>query len=116
MITLLQRIIKADLFDRGNPRNLSIRSHHSATSRLHYWNVFWDHLPRDHHQLKTPNPEQSEQGCNLKRQYLPIYLASKPIQTKVIAWGKQILPLALASCTYLWVFVVIAGGPEKRIE
>ena len=66
---------KADLFDGVIP-NLSIRSHHSAASRLHYWNVFWDHLPRDHHQLKTPNPEQSEQGCNLKRQP-PTHLPGK---------------------------------------
>lgn len=61
--------------------------------------------------LLQNNPSK---GAISSGSHLPIYLASKPIQTKVIAWGRQILPLVLASCTYLWVFVVIAGWSLKE--
>jgi len=41
--------------------------------------------------------------------HLPTYLATKPISTKAIAWGRQIVPLTTACLTYLWTLVVIGG-------
>lgn len=39
--------------------------------------------------------------------HLPSYLATKPIPSKTIAWGRQILPISIAISTYAWVLIVI---------
>ena len=41
--------------------------------------------------------------------HLPVYLATKPISTKTLAWGRQVIPLITACLTYLWTLVAIGG-------
>ena len=59
--------------------------------------------------------QAKESGGGITRaEYLPSYLATKPIQTKEYAWGRQVVPLTTASLTYLWVLVVIAGWSMRE--
>jgi hypothetical protein len=55
------------------------------------------HLIQDHADSRTSKTSN----------HLPTYLATKPIPSKIIAWGRLVVPLAMAVSTYSWILVVI---------